>query len=185
MSRIDDYEPDDTKSFLRSCAFQHNIEQALKGKKGQKFLRELEATLLAMPEKRLVAGTLVREPVALDGGFEIEGDRCALGSVLVQRKVAAGKTETQAFQEIAKAVHKIEHPDYETGWDMIKLAAKLLGISTPLAYAIVYENDEGRAHYTGERETPEERYHKVLKWAQDRLYRYSGWYHWRPENGRF
>ena len=61
MSRIEDYDIYDTASFLRSCAFGHNVEQALKGKRGQKFLRELEAELVAMPEKRLRRGRLAEK----------------------------------------------------------------------------------------------------------------------------
>lgn len=80
MSRINDYnEPEDTASFLRGCAFEANADRALLGRKGQRFLRELEAALLAMPEKRLSAGRLARTTI---NGSELCGEVCAIANAV-------------------------------------------------------------------------------------------------------
>ena len=50
--------------------WQANCERSLRGKKGQRELRELRMALLALPEKRLIHGTLVSEA----------GEVCAIGA---------------------------------------------------------------------------------------------------------
>lgn len=52
------------------------VKSAIKGKRGQAFLKEMLTALDTMPDKRLIAGVLV------DGG-----QVCALGRVAVQRGV--------------------------------------------------------------------------------------------------
>lgn len=53
------------------------VKSAIRGKRGQAFLREMQASLEAMPEKRLIAGDL-QAPT---------GEVCALGSVGISRKM--------------------------------------------------------------------------------------------------
>lgn len=50
--------------------WQANCERSLRGKQGQEELRELHAALLALPEKRLIVGSLVDD----------EGGVCAIGA---------------------------------------------------------------------------------------------------------
>lgn len=50
--------------------WQGNCERSLRGKQGQEELRELRAALLALPEKRLIHGTLEDE----------DGNVCAIGA---------------------------------------------------------------------------------------------------------
>lgn len=184
MSRIDDgYEPDDTASFLRSCAFTHNIEQAQKGKKGLKFFKELEAALLALPEKKLISGAMAQVAGPPPDYYEVEarrkewdylglgyigpvleppGEVCALGAVALKRALDAKKKARRS-----KIVAELENdfPEDDTGWGLIQNAADHLGISMPLAYAIVDENDEGGAHH----ETPWQRYDRVLAWVRTKI----------------
>jgi len=56
------------------------VEKAIKGKRGQAFIKELIETLDAMPDKRLVSGEL-----------EANGRVCALGSVGVARGIDMSK----------------------------------------------------------------------------------------------
>jgi hypothetical protein len=63
----DDY--DDENNAL--ALYRANVDRATKGKRGQKFFRELVAALDAMPEKRLIQGELEEE----------EGAVCALGAL--------------------------------------------------------------------------------------------------------
>lgn len=162
MSRIEEYEPDDTASFLRCCAFSGNVRRAVAGKKGRKFLLELEAALLALPEKRLSKGAMAaaredfetyppKPPVAT-------GEVCALGAVAVARALAAGKDRMKVLQGLSE-----KFDPEESGWELTKMAAKELDICHPLAWAVVYRNDECSA------QTDEERYEKVLEWVRAKL----------------
>jgi hypothetical protein len=51
------------------------VKSALRGKRGQSFLREMAAALDAMPKKRLIESALVRE----------DGEVCAMGAVCKAR----------------------------------------------------------------------------------------------------
>jgi hypothetical protein len=65
------------------------VESALRGKRGQKFLRDLIDGLDALPEKVLIAGRL-QEPET--------GCVCAIGAVGLKRGVALEPLETFAEQ---------------------------------------------------------------------------------------
>lgn len=78
MSRFSDDGEDDFNN--QGLMWWHNVEQAIAGRKGRKVLEELRATLLALPEKRLIHGHLC------DGQ-----DVCAVGALVVARRVAAGE----------------------------------------------------------------------------------------------
>jgi hypothetical protein len=179
MSRIDDGDgPDDTESFLRACAFQGNVRRAVAGKKGRKFFQELEAALLALPEKKLASGVLTRPPrTMMVEGFEVlrflpdyepRGEYCALGAVAVKRAIDAGKTKLEALKDLNQVDPDDEDDEFGTygmGWDKIDEAAAHLKISMPLAFAVVDQNDEGGPH----EETPEQRYDRVLSWVRRKL----------------
>lgn len=55
----------------QSALWHANCRRSIQGKKGQVALRELEAALLALPEKRLIAGALQDD----------DGEVCALGAL--------------------------------------------------------------------------------------------------------
>jgi len=61
------------------------VERAIRGKRGQAFLREMAAALDAMPVKELVAGVLVED-----------GAACAIGAVALSRGLdVSGLDETK------------------------------------------------------------------------------------------
>lgn len=155
MSRATSWE-DDEPYPNASALFQANVDRALKGKKGQTFLREIESALLAMPEKKLI-GSAVCEG----------GQVCLLGAVAVERAVKNGKSRADALAELEKEAK--EHGQYEpegVNWDeaddeTLEYLRSLLGIKQfPLAWTFVHENDECHVR------TPEERYERMLKWVQ-------------------
>jgi hypothetical protein len=152
MSRIDDYEPDSIEDELRSWAFSGNIRRAVAGKKGRKFFVELEAALVALPEKRLAKGKMV----SITGAT---GNVCALGAVAVARAVAAGAERPAVLKNLLDSFNP-----FQSGWELTQQAAAHLNICHPLAYAVVEQNDEiaGQA-------TPEERYDNVLWWVRQQL----------------
>jgi hypothetical protein len=90
------------------------VNAALKGKRGQAFLKEMLAHLDAMPEKRLIAHEWVKD-----------GDACALGVVARARGLTAA---ISAFD-----------PADDVG---VMYAARLLGIAPAMAREIVWMNDE-------------------------------------------
>lgn len=128
-------------------------ENALRGRKGQAVLRELEAALVALPEKRLIEGALCDD----------RGQVCALGALATKRGL-----DQEEMKE-----HQGEHAGFIADW-----AKDALGLSGALATAIEWENDEGfwrvytemdgyRA--TGGRETAEQRYERVLAWVRSQI----------------
>ena len=59
MSRYRDHGDDDSpEAILAYGWWQHNARAALRGKRGRKALAELREALLALPDKRLIAGAL-------------------------------------------------------------------------------------------------------------------------------
>ena len=66
------------------------VASAIRGKRGQAFLREMLAALDAMPEKRLIGHTL-----------ECDGDVCALGSVGRARGIAMSELDPEDRRNVA------------------------------------------------------------------------------------
>lgn len=68
------------------------VASAIRGKRGQDFLREMLDALDALPEPRLIAHDLIKD-----------GEVCAIGSVGVRRGIAMDKLDVWESAEIAKA----------------------------------------------------------------------------------
>lgn len=150
--------------------FQGNVKRSMRGKAGQAALRELEAALLAMPEKELYSGLFVGTTGAV----------CALGAVAVARKEATGLSRDEALAACAD----VDPEDSEE-------EGEALGFPRLVAEAIVWENDEanttvwevacgpayprggcyaykgGIAHIRDM--TPRERYDAMLAWVRARI----------------
>lgn len=67
------------------------IKQAIRGKRGQAFLREMAGALDAMPVKELIADDLVRD-----------GQACAIGAVALARKVDVSNIDPHDCHKVAK-----------------------------------------------------------------------------------
>lgn len=120
------------------------VRSAIKGRRGQAFLRELLEALDALPQKRLVADEMLSPT----------GEVCALGSVGVRRGMDA---------ELLEGLTE-DAPDD---------VAKHFGIAYALAAEIVYVNDEARLPYYGpwRPESPEARWQRVRAWVVEHLAR--------------
>ncbi len=70
------------------------VARAIKGKRGQAFLRELATAMDAMPEKVLIEGDLVDE----------HGDCCTMGVVFKSRGIDAEKVDPYDRNEVADAI---------------------------------------------------------------------------------
>lgn len=90
------------------------VTSAIRGKRGQAFLRELRDTLDAMPEKRLIADQLV------------DGDEvCAIGSVGRARGIDMSKLDPEDYSRLAQTfgisvalVREIEYENDGDGYDL-------------------------------------------------------------------
>lgn len=113
------------------------VKSALRGRRGQAFLRELIDALDALPQPRLISHDLVVAPE-----YEVIGaaEYCALGAVGRQRRLAL--TEVDPY-------------DRET-------VAGTFGIADAMAAEIMHENDEGGGYWN---DTPEKRWARVRAWA--------------------
>lgn len=66
------------------------VASAIRGKRGQAFLREMLAALDAMPNKRLIAHDLISD-----------GEVCAIGSVGVKREIDLSALDPDDYDTIA------------------------------------------------------------------------------------
>lgn len=147
-SRVHDYGDDGTVPY---GLWEHAMRRALAGKRGQAALRELEAALLALPEKRLIAGRV-------SDGESV----CTLGALALKRRTDKGAA-------VADALASLER-DYPEGDDADWLAMELgqgeLGLRYTLAWEVIAQNDD---EYGDRRLSPEERYAAMLAWVRRQL----------------
>jgi hypothetical protein len=137
--------------------FRANTDRQLAGRKGQATLRELEAALLALPEKRLISN-------AIACGDEV----CAVGALLVARRVAKGEDR----DEVLARYQRVEPEDDEWGdydaydgyEDPTETIAAAEGVPRLVAWRLAELND-----MLLEDCTPEERYTRVLDWVRSHL----------------
>ena len=95
MTRISYSEEEDYEG--QFALFRANLNRSLAGKKGQAALRDLEAALLALPEKRLVGYHLVKD-----------GDVCATGAlVALRRQKKLQMTREEVLAQMAEDVAPI------------------------------------------------------------------------------
>ena len=135
-----------------------NCRRSLRGQVGQRELRELEAALLALPEKRLIHGALEDEA----------GGVCAIAAYAKHKGVDISQ-------------HDLEDESDEVGIQagMPRLVAWKVVAMNDLHFDTVWEVAEGpiqRGHgqYKGgiplvRDMTPEERYEKMLAWVQSQI----------------
>jgi hypothetical protein len=116
------------------------VESAIRGKRGQAFLKELLAALEALPERKLVYGTLT------DTGEGV----CALGAIAKARGVSPEVT--------GSLDRRSEDED-----DISHSIASVLDIPRTLAAEIMFENDEGCSYVSM---TDEARWDRIHRWVK-------------------
>lgn len=140
------------------------VSSAIRGRRGQAFLREMLAALDAMPEKRLISGALVfdgqpgipwdvrpHEDVIVGGDTLVTGcgesvrvgDVCAMGCLGLTRSTKMDGVDAHDAPTVAG----------------------LFGIAEALAREIAYVNDEDGYRA----ESPELRFERVRKWVVENL----------------
>ena len=134
--------------------YARNYEHHLRSSVGKRMLRELEAALLAVPEKRLILGALCRQ-----------GEVCAVGAYIVAKRVSRGEPRESVLRELDAHSRKFasynpDDPyaegDYEAAEDTV-VEGKRVGLSKFLGWHISQFQDDDCATAT-----PEERYERVL-----------------------
>lgn len=161
MSRIEYNDPDCVEDELRMYAFGANTERHLKGKKGQLALKELEAALLALPEKRLEYSKFV----VRHGEADDVGAVCALGAVALKRCMDSGMSRAEAIKKLEMEVTEFDEEAGDSHWENVQRTAGYMGCKVNFAWAVIEANDEGG------RPTPEGRYKRVLEWCQQQIIR--------------
>lgn len=81
---------DDCDDQLQFGRWRGVVASAIRGKRGQAFLKEMLAALDALPEKKLIAHSL-----------EVEGDVCALGAVARARRVDVSMLDPEDYETVA------------------------------------------------------------------------------------
>jgi len=145
--------------------WQANCRRSLKGRAGQAALRELEAALLALPEKRLIADKMI----------DAEGEVCAIGALAKYKG-----------RDLLAEPHVGPDDEFEGDGEMEEIGMEL-GMPRLVAWKVVSKNDiEIDGHYetlagpiksrwAGQPlrqfvpATPEERYSQMLAWVQRQL----------------
>jgi hypothetical protein len=119
--------------------YRGRVHNAMRGKRGRAFLKEMADAMDAMPEKRLIANDFV-QPISGLPFAPRGGEVCAMGAVAVAR----GMSDATEID-----------PEY------IKAVAVKMDIAECTAREIAYENDEaGRWD-----ETPKQRWQRMRKWV--------------------
>lgn len=138
MSRVtadDDYDP------RQANMWRGRLLSAIRGARGQAFLRELLEALDAMPEKRLIANSMQAE----------SGEVCALGVIGVKRGIDLHKIDADHDGE-----------EYDGAW-----IGKQFNIAEALALEIMWFNDDGIYH--SREETPEHRWGRMRAWVAAKI----------------
>lgn len=117
------------------------VASAIKGKRGQRLLIDLYQALEAMPEKKLITGSLETT----------DGEVCALG--------ALGKV--RGIDMKANAPESEDECGDDDKWEGL---GDLFGAADQLTREIMYMNDEWLDNVT-----PEERYEKMKAWVLKRI----------------
>lgn len=104
---------DDDGANWRMICYRGAVASAIRGKRGQAFLREMIEALDALPEKRLIAEEL-RTP---------EGDCCAMGAVAIRRGVDVSDLDPWDKESVAfvmgisvSLAREIAFENDENGW---------------------------------------------------------------------
>ena len=127
------------------------VQSAIKGKRGQAFLRELRDALLALPEKSLCTDDVARRSSAADP----DGQVCAIGALALKRKMDAGQSRVDAITVLIDEFRGVEGGE---------ILAESFNIAGALAKELMFVNDEDLYEVD-----PPKRYAHVLAWVESQI----------------
>jgi hypothetical protein len=117
-------------------------------------LRDLEAALLALPAKRLIANHLAKD-----------GEVSAVGALIAHRKASwLGREREEILRELQDDREPDEWGEFEDDGGETVDAGVAVGVPEVLAWRIVGLNDQDLDYCT-----PDQRYEKVLSWTRKHL----------------
>ncbi|MES0071844.1 hypothetical protein [Mesorhizobium sp. M0058] len=137
---------DDCDDQWRMIMWRGTVKSAIRGKRGQAFLREMLAAMDALPEKRLVASEL-----------EAEGQVCAIGSVGRARGVDMSQIDPENYDAVA-ATFGIAAP---LAQEIVFMNDEYWDWSTD-EKGHIRKDETGRSIWL----TPEERFTKMRAWIE-------------------
>lgn len=171
-----DGEWDGDGPYVTQEMWQRNLDAHLQGPRGQRALRDIEASLLALPQPRLIEKHLAWKGEVCAVGAYVLAQRCAKGedrdSVLKDMQYDNGpyevwdneaRTYRPATAEEA-ALRDEEEFDESDPWHHTTEAGVKAGLTKVMAWTLGEMNDESLAGLT-----PEQRYVDVLKWVRSKL----------------
>lgn len=131
------------------------VMSATRGKRGQALLREIEAALLALPTRELIADKFCTK----------EGEVCALGARAVAAREKRGHDRRAAVESIARKsramLERCGYADEEYGEAM----TEDVDAADCLLKEIQFQNDECGPW----EETPQARYERMLRWVRAQI----------------
>ena len=131
---------DDMEDNWALIKWRGQVASAIRGRRGQKLLRDLQMALDAMPEKRLIAHELE----------EVDGEVCALGALGKSRGMDMKELDPEEPESVAAA------------FDIAPQLAREIVYEND-EYDYIYENSGRR------KVTPEERWSYMRKWVESRI----------------
>lgn len=161
-----------------------NLDRAIKGRKGQAFLRYLKRGLEALPKPELIEEGFYHRRTAEDldpqgatvmpDGYA-EEEACALGAALRLRVIETGEAVKYVYRNRATGSvvrHTItsledlatDWSSDEEGYEHAEWAAHTFGIPSSLAWHIGWLNDE-----MWEGLEDGERYQRMMEWIDERI----------------
>lgn len=143
MSRSGYVEDEDEP--LAAGRWRAQVKSAIRGKRGQAFLKELAAEMDAMPVKELISEELINE----------DGDCCAIGVVCKARGIDVSKVDPEEPDQVAKAVG-IDH----------QLVRELEYYNDECGETYRLGKD-GKHHLFDE--TPAEKWQRMREWVEKRI----------------
>lgn len=137
---------DDTDDALALGRWRAQVKSAIRGKRGQAFLRELAAAMDAMPQKALIKNELIDQ----------DGDCCTIGVVCKLRGVP---------------VEGVDYDDPESVGNLVGIAKQM---AAEIEYendecGDRYERVPGMQAWKHVDETPEERWQRMRKWVESQI----------------
>jgi hypothetical protein len=125
------------------------VASAIKGKRGQAFIRELKEALEAMPAKRLIKDELINA----------EGEVCAVASVMKARGLDASSVHVDDYDRIAELLGVNAKLIQEIEWENDHARKFYVLPYTGYAY-------QAKTHYD---ESPEQRWKELHGWCEANL----------------
>ncbi len=150
---------DDDDDPLASGRWRAQVKSAMRGKRGQSFLKELADAMDAMPVKELIAGELVDE----------EGSCCTIGVVCKARGIDVSKVDYDDPEQVGGAVgiahqmaQEIEYYNDEWGSRYERVEIPRPEGLHPAAWHCDHRFQEIA-------ESPAERWQRMRTWVQNHL----------------